>query len=117
MRLFVAPSVFCLVRRGRRAEKFSQTDNRLCTTSRFLLARKQQTLGDQKTMKKAKSVIAFVFLVVLCVSVASVEYDPVMRFGSCLTFPSAFSLYSCYWAHYFEPPKVTKMRMGFILVR
>jgi hypothetical protein len=81
MRLFVAPSVFCLVRRGRRAEKFSQTDNRLCTTSRFLLARKQQTLGDQKTMKKAKSVIAFVFLVVLCVSVASVEYDPVMRFG------------------------------------
>ena len=34
-----------------------------------------------KTMKKAKSVIAFIFLVVLGVSVAGVEYDLVMRFG------------------------------------
>ncbi len=31
-------------------------------------------------MKKAKSAIAFVFLVMLCVSVAGVEYDLVMHF-------------------------------------
>lgn len=34
-----------------------------------------------KTMKKAKSAIAFIVLVVIWVSVAGVEYDLVMRFG------------------------------------
>ena len=34
-----------------------------------------------KTMKKAKSAIAFIVLVVIWVSVAGVEYDVVMRFG------------------------------------
>ena len=33
-----------------------------------------------KTMKKAKSAIAFIFLVVLGVSVAGVEYDLAMHF-------------------------------------
>src|SRR4029453_3370770 len=94
----VCRSVSFLLGSARQARRKVFTNRqRLCADSRFLLARKQQTLGDQKTMKKAKSVIAFVFLVVLCVSVASVEYDPVMGLGTCLTFPSAFSVYSSYW--------------------
>jgi hypothetical protein len=35
-----------------------------------------------KTMKRAKSVVAFMFPIVLWVGVASVEYDLVMRFGT-----------------------------------
>jgi hypothetical protein len=46
-----------------------------------------------KTMKKAKSVIAFIVLAVICVSVAGVEYDLVMRFGILFNvFLSAFAL-------------------------
>jgi hypothetical protein len=93
MRLFVAPSVFCLVRRGRHAEKFSQTGSRLYAGSRILLARKQQPIGHQKTMK-AKLVIAFVFLIMVWVSVASVEYELVMSFGILFNvFVSVFALF------------------------
>jgi hypothetical protein len=93
MRLFVAPSVFCLVRRGRQAEKFLQTGSRLCIDSRILLVGKQQTLGHQKTMK-AKLVIAFVFLIMVWVSVASVEYELVMCFGILFNvFVSVFALF------------------------
>jgi hypothetical protein len=92
MRLFVAPSVFCLVRRGRHAEKFSQTRSRLYARSRILLAR-QQPIGHQKIMK-AKLVIAFVFLMMVWVSVASVEYELVMRFGILFNlFVSVFALF------------------------
>jgi NADH:ubiquinone oxidoreductase subunit H len=46
----------------------------------MLFVRTLQPLGHQKTMK-AKFVIAFVFLIMVWVSVARVEYDLIMRFG------------------------------------
>src|SRR6266446_2478140 len=93
MRLLVAPSVFCLVRRGRHAEKFSQTHSRLCAGSRILLGRKQEPIGHQKIMK-AKLVIAFVFLIMVWVSVTSVEYELVMSFGILFNlFVSVFALF------------------------
>ena len=60
---------------------------------RILLARKQQPIGHQKTMK-AKLVIAFVCLIMVCVSVASVEYELVMSFGIPFNlFASIFALF------------------------
>jgi hypothetical protein len=64
---------------------------------------------------KAKLVIAFVFLVMLWVSVAGVEYELVMWFGIVFTSSSAFSLYAGCLGRCFEPPKATKMRIGFII--
>jgi hypothetical protein len=94
MRLFVASSVFCLVRRARYSKSFCKKAAACAPIRESLAARKQQALGHQKTMKKAKSVIAFVFLVVLCVSVASVEYGLVMRFGVLFNlFVSVFALF------------------------
>ena len=75
MRLFIGPAVFCVIRRGRRRKRFLQTGNRLYSDLRILL------LGHQKAMKTAKSVIASIFLVMVWVTVASVEYDFVMSFG------------------------------------
>lgn len=46
------------------------------------MTRKQQLPRLQKTMKKAKLVIALVFMVLLVLSVDVVEYDLVMRFGT-----------------------------------
>jgi hypothetical protein len=46
----------------------------------MIFVRTLQPLGHQKTMK-AKLMIAFVFLIVVWVSVASVEYELVMCFG------------------------------------
>jgi hypothetical protein len=93
MRLFVAPTVFCLVRRGGRAKKFSQTGSRVYAGFRILLTGKQQPIGHQKTMK-AKLVIAFVCLIMVWVSVASVEYELVMSFGIPFNlFVSVFALF------------------------
>jgi uncharacterized Tic20 family protein len=76
MRLFAAPLVFCLVRRGRHAEKFLRT----------------RSIGDQKTMK-AKLVIAF-FLILICVSIVSVEYELARGFGILVNvFVSIFALF------------------------
>jgi hypothetical protein len=47
----------------------------------ILIGQKATNAWGSENYEKAKSVIAFIFLVVLCVSVASVEYDLVMRFG------------------------------------
>jgi hypothetical protein len=74
MRLFIGPTVFCVVRLGRQCKRFLQTG------LRTLLIGKQQPLGHQKTMKNAKSVIAFVFLVILFVTAACGEYDLAMHF-------------------------------------
>lgn len=47
-----------------------------------------------KTMNRAKSVIAFIFLVVLWVSAAYVAYNLVMRFGILLSvFVGAFGIF------------------------
>jgi hypothetical protein len=46
----------------------------------MIFVRTLQPLGHQKTMK-AKLVIAFVFLIVVWVSVVSVEYELVVSFG------------------------------------
>jgi hypothetical protein len=49
---------------------------------------------SKKTMKEAKSVIAVIFLVVLCASVACAEYNMMMRFGTLFSvFVSDFGLY------------------------
>ena len=80
MRLFIGPTVFCVVRLGRQCKRFLQTGNRLCSDLRTLLERKQQPFGHQKTMKNAKPVIAFVFLVILFVTAAWAEYDLAMHF-------------------------------------
>jgi hypothetical protein len=93
MRLFVALSVFCLVRRGKHAEKFSQRCSRLYAGGpESYWGEKTTTEGHQKIMK-AKLVIAFVFLVMLWVSVAGVEYELVMWFGIVFNlFVSVFAL-------------------------
>jgi hypothetical protein len=80
MRLFIGPTVFCVVQLGRQCKRFLQTGNRFCSDLRTLLDRKQQPLGHQKTMKNAKSVIALVFLVILFVTTAWAEYDLAMHF-------------------------------------
>jgi hypothetical protein len=61
-------------------EKLLQTGSRLYAGFRILIDRKQQPIGHQETMK-AKSVIDVVFLIMVWMSVASVEYELVMFFG------------------------------------
>ena len=80
MRLFVGPALFCMVRRGRRCERLLQTGNRLYSDFRNLLA-KRQALEHQKAMKIAKSIIAFLFLMMVWVIVATVEWDLALHFG------------------------------------
>jgi hypothetical protein len=77
MRLFVALSVFCMVLRGKHAEKFRKDAAPLCRGPESYWGEKTTTEGHQKILK-AKLVIAFVFLVMLWVSVAGVEYELVM---------------------------------------
>src|SRR4030095_6263857 len=93
MRLFVGPALFFIVRRGGRCERFLQTGNRLYSGSRMLLA-KPQAPGHQKAMKTAKSVIAFLFLVIVWVTVATVEWDLALHFGIvCSVFVSVSALF------------------------
>ena len=80
MRLFVGPALFCVVRRPMRRGRFLQTGNRLFSDLRILLA-KSQTPGHQKAMKAAKSITAFLFLVIVWVIVAIVEWDLALHFG------------------------------------
>jgi hypothetical protein len=80
MRLFIGPAFFCMVRRGARRERFLQTSNRLYSDFRILLA-KRQILGHQKAMKTAKSVIAFIFLVMVWLILATLECDLALHFG------------------------------------
>jgi hypothetical protein len=61
--------------------KSSRAGTRFYTDSRISVIRDQQTEWAQKTMKKAKLIIACIFLLVLCVGVACVEYNLVMRSG------------------------------------
>jgi len=57
------------------------------------MATKQRSNGHQKTIK-AKLVIVFVFLITVWISVVSVEYDLVMRFGILFNlFVSVFALF------------------------
>jgi hypothetical protein len=92
MRLFVGPALFFVVRRGGRRGKFLQTGNRLYSDLRSLLA-KLQPLGHRKAMKTVKSVIAFIFLVIVWLTAATVECDLALHFGIlCSVFVSVFAL-------------------------
>ena len=93
MRLFVGPVFFCAVRRGGRRGRFLQTGNRLYSDLRILLA-KPQALGHQKAMKTAKSITAFLFLVMVWVTVAIVEWDLALHLGIvCSVFVSISALF------------------------
>jgi len=59
-----------------------------------MLLAKRQPLGRQKAMKTAKSVIAFIFLVMVWVIVVTVESDLALHFGIlCSAFVSVFALF------------------------
>ena len=72
-----------------------RTDSRLDTAPRILIFGNENSRhGIKKTVKKAKPVIVFIFLVAACASVACVEYDLVMRFEMLSSvFPSVFGLF------------------------
>jgi hypothetical protein len=92
MRLFVGPAFFFVVRRGGRRERFLQTGNRFYSGLRSFLA-KLQPLGHQKAMKTAKSVIAFIFLVMVWLILATLECDLALHFGIlCTAFLSVLAL-------------------------
>jgi hypothetical protein len=66
-----------------------------------------------KTMKKAKSAIAFIVLVVIWVSVAGVEYDLLMRFGILFNvFVRVFALFVVFGA-LFRAPEGYEDESGF----
>ena len=114
MRLFVGPALFCVVRRGRRRERFLQTGNRLYSDLRILLA-KSQTLGHQKAMKTAKSIIAFLFLVIVWVTVATVEWDLALHFGIlCSVFVSVSALFTLLGA-LLRAPEAYEDKNGFYI--
>jgi hypothetical protein len=92
MRLFVGPALFSVVRRGGRRERLLETGNRLYSHFRSFLAKRQPN-GHQKAMRSAKSVIAFIFLVIVWLIVATVECDLALHFGIlCSVFVSVFAL-------------------------
>jgi hypothetical protein len=93
MRLFVGPALFFVGRRGGGRGKFLQTGNRFYSGLRSLSS-KLQPLGHQKAMKTAKSVIAFIFLVMVWLTAATVECDLALHFGIlCSVFVSVFALF------------------------
>jgi hypothetical protein len=92
MRLFVGPAFFCVVRRGGRRERLLETGNPLYSDFRRVLA-KRQPLDHQKATTTAKSVIAFIFLVIIWLIIAAVECDLALHFGIlCTAFVSGFAL-------------------------
>jgi len=93
MRLLVGPALFCVVRRRMRRGRFLQTGNRLFSDLRILLL-KRQAFGHEKAMKAAKSIIAFLFVVIVWVTVATVEWDLALHFGIvCNVFVSVSALF------------------------
>jgi hypothetical protein len=92
MRLFAGPAFFFVVRRGGRRERLLETGNRLYSDLRSVFA-KRQPLDHQKATTTAKSVIAFIFLVIVWLIVATVECDLALHFGILYTaFVSVFAL-------------------------
>jgi hypothetical protein len=93
MRLFVGPALFFVVRRGGGRGKLLQTGNRFYFGWRSLLP-KLQPLGHQKAIKTAKSVVAFIFLVMVWLIAATVECDLALHFGIlCSVFVSVLALF------------------------
>jgi hypothetical protein len=94
MRLFVGPALFCVIGRGERRERFLQTGSRLYADLRILIA-KPQAFGHQKAMKPAKSIVAFLVLVIVWVILATVEWDLALHFGiACSVFVSVCALFT-----------------------